>query len=317
MIQSRSLLAFVAVVMVLTVADVAAAEVAALVGDVPIYVEEVESELARTINSAETAAKAGPALKAAMLRQLVEQQLVLAYLEQSNQAISDAFVERAVDDLKQRLAAKKIPFAKHLAAVGMSEDALRRHLKWRYSWKLYVDKKVNQEALNKYFEANRRDFDGRQVRYSQILLRPAKENDQAAFDQAVAEAKKMRKQIESGELSFAEAAKQFSQSPTAEQGGDQGFITRRGETTERIAAAVFALELQQVSEPVVTPYGVHLLQATEIKPGSNTLEDVASLVKSQVIQMGFSKLADYQRSRLPVKYTGAMPYIDQEGKLVK
>lgn len=312
------LIVFAAVApLVFTAAAVSAAEVAATVGGAPIYVAEVEGELARTLKSPQAAAEAGPVLKAAMLRQLVDQQLVLAYLVQSKQAVSDAIVERAVDDLKQRLAAKKIPFEEHLAELGMPEDALRRHLKWRYSWRLYVQRRVDDAALQKYFETNRRHFDGRQVRYSQILLRPAGENDQAAVSESVAEAKRLAARIAAGELSFAAAARQFSQSPTAEQGGDQGFISRRGETTEAIAAAVFALDPSAISEPIVTPFGVHLLQATEIKPGGNQLDDVREQVQRELIQVGFAKLVEYQKSRVPVKYTAAMPYLDADGKLVE
>ncbi|MEX0865926.1 MAG: peptidylprolyl isomerase [Pirellulales bacterium] len=316
--MNRRLLIFAAAFQfVLASVAVSAAEIAATVGAAPIYVEEVEAELARTLQSPEAAAEAGPALKAAMLRQLVDQQLVLAYLVQSKQAVSDQIVERAVDDLKQRLAAKKIPFEEYLADLGMPEDALRRHLKWRYSWRLYVQRRVDDAALQKYFETNRHDFDGREVRYAQILLRPAGANDQAAVSETVAEAKRLAARITAGELSFAEAAKQFSQSPTAQQGGDQGFISRRGETIEAIAAAVFALDPPAVSEPIVTPFGVHLLQATEVKPGGNQLDDVREQVQRELIQVGFGKLVEYQKSRVPVKYTGAMPYLDADGKLVE
>ena len=50
-------------------------------------------------------------------------------------------------------------------------------------------------------------------------------------------------------------------------GGDLGFIPRKGMIEEKLSSAAFALDIGQVSEVIETEFGYHLLQVSERKPG--------------------------------------------------
>lgn len=89
----------------------------------------------------------------------------------------------------------------------------------------------------------------REVRASHILV---KSED---------EAKKLLEEIKGGK-SFADAAKEVSLCPSGRDGGDLGFF-KKGVMVKPFEDAAFALkEIGQVSDPVQTQFGWHLIQLT-------------------------------------------------------
>jgi peptidyl-prolyl cis-trans isomerase D len=75
----------------------------------------------------------------------------------------------------------------------------------------------------------------------------------------------MRRRIQSGEATFEALAEQFSEDPGAAQsGGDLGWI-ERGQMVPEFEQAVFDLEQGELSEPVRSEFGLHLIQVTDIR----------------------------------------------------
>lgn len=98
---------------------------------------------------------------------------------------------------------------------------------------------------------------GRQAAH--ILL---KTGDQRSEEEALTRAMELRQRIGEG-TSFAEVARRHSEDPaSADQGGDLGRV-RRGDLPETMAEALFSLKAGDVSEPVVTDSGVHLVKRAE------------------------------------------------------
>lgn len=62
--------------------------------------------------------------------------------------------------------------------------------------------------------------------------------------------------------SFEELAKKFSSCPSAPSGGDLGFI-KPGKTVEEFEEALMGLKVGEVSKPVRTRFGYHLIKRTE------------------------------------------------------
>ena len=89
----------------------------------------------------------------------------------------------------------------------------------------------------------------REVRASHILVKTEEE------------AKKLLDEIRAGK-SFAEAAKEVSLCPSGHDGGDLGFF-KRGVMVKPFEDAAFALKnIGDISEPVETQFGWHLIQMT-------------------------------------------------------
>ncbi|MCE9556842.1 MAG: peptidylprolyl isomerase [Planctomycetes bacterium] len=290
--------------------------IAAKVAGQPIYVAEVTEELDGALKGRAVEDDNRPRMLAQMLGQLVDRRLVLEYLRGRSQAVDKIKVEAQVAQLTAELKQHGTTLPAYLAARGITDAALREQIAWRLSWKGYVQRHVNDAVLERYFDSHRREYDGTQVRASQILLPLPKDADASALEAVRKQAADLRKQIVAGNLSFDDAATKHSTAPSKQQRGDLGWIARHGAVPERVATVAFALEVGQVSEPVVTPFGVHLVKVTEIKPGGKTWRDVAEELQSVIVRRGFAKIAAEQRGKSQIEFTGATPYFDPKtGKL--
>ncbi len=90
-----------------------------------------------------------------------------------------------------------------------------------------------------------------QVRASHILVNTEQEaNDLLA-------------QLKAGKK-FAELAKQSSTCPSGKAGGDLGFFGR-GQMVREFEEAAFSMKKGQVSAPVRTPFGYHIIMVTDTK----------------------------------------------------
>jgi len=90
------------------------------------------------------------------------------------------------------------------------------------------------------------------------------------------EAEKIKADIEAGTITFEEAAKEYSKdSGTAENGGMLGWV-KRGRTVPEFEAAAFSGKLNELTPPVKSDYGFHIIFPVE-KTKVRTLEDFSKM----------------------------------------
>ena len=291
--------------------------VLATVDGQPVYAGEVAALLVAIPRSDKLPPRQRARVEAQLLEQLIDRRLVVRYLRRHDQAISQHHIDAAIRDVRAKLAERKTTLAKHLARQGITEAALRADIAWRMNWQRYTQQRITDAVLEKYFDDHRADFDGRQVRVQHLLLQMQDSADPTARDQLATRAAGIRQQIVAGRLSFDDAVRQFSQGASKDKAGDLGFIAREGAMPEPFAAAAFRLKVGEISPPVPTTFGVHLIRCTEIKPGENGWKDVAGRLRSAVVQRGFRKIVETERPRVAVEFTGRGAYLDPEtGQLV-
>ena len=97
----------------------------------------------------------------------------------------------------------------------------------------------------------------------------------------MAKAEEVRGRLKKG-ADFAELAKQFSEDATAQNGGELGWF-KKGELLEPLEKAAETLKAGQVSEPVRTTVGVHLVKV-EAREGAShpDLDELAEQIKEQL-----------------------------------
>lgn len=78
------------------------------------------------------------------------------------------------------------------------------------------------------------------------------------------EAAKVKSEIESGTITFEDAAKKYSQCPSKANGGDLGYFGR-GMMVKEFETASFDGETGKVSNPVQTQFGWHLIKVIDKK----------------------------------------------------
>ena len=286
--------------------------VAAKVGGEPVYVAEVDDLIARTRAARRGETDVPPELRAEALEQAIHRRLVAQLLSKQGYAVSDEDTDGLVDDLKRRLEAQELSLDDFFKRHSFTPAILRRQLAWDLMWGRYLENELTDAALEKYFEAHRRDYDGTELRVSHVLFRVADPADKDDVIAAERQARQVREQIASGKLSFADAAVKYSAGPSRRQGGDLGFIPRYDRMTETFSRAAFELDRDEISPPVTDQFGVHLILCTEVKAGKKTSQDVRRVLAEAWANQRFLELAAQQRKRTSVDYTGAVPYLDRE-----
>jgi peptidyl-prolyl cis-trans isomerase SurA len=111
----------------------------------------------------------------------------------------------------------------------------------------------------KLIERKDEAFSVQQVRARHILLRPsAALTTEAAARRLV----QFRREILAGGKTFEQLARENSEDSSAPQGGDLGWATA-GAYVPEFEEALAALDVGGISEPVVTRFGVHLVQVVD------------------------------------------------------
>ncbi|MFB6292388.1 MAG: peptidylprolyl isomerase [Candidatus Nanohaloarchaea archaeon] len=75
-------------------------------------------------------------------------------------------------------------------------------------------------------------------------------------------ANQIKLELERSDKSFAELAEEKSEGPSADNGGDLGFFGR-GDMVKPFEREAFDLDVGEVSDPVQTQYGWHLIKKTD------------------------------------------------------
>jgi len=284
-----------------------AAEIAATVNGEAITLAEIERTIQESLRGRTIADSARPMLQAQALEQLIGQRLITAWLLRENRATLEAKVQEAIETLKLRAETFKVPLDKYLSDRGLDPAGLRQQLAWRLGWQEYLDRQITDEKLQACFEAHRRDFDGTQLRVSHILWRSTSA-EPGGTSPLLKQAQDVRQQLVEKKLTFAEAVAKHSTGPSRDQGGDLGFIPRHGRMDEEFSRAAFALAEGEISAPVVTPFGVHLIQCTKVQPGNKQWTEVRAALRLRVAQELFDQLAAQERQAAKVEYTGRSPH---------
>jgi parvulin-like peptidyl-prolyl isomerase len=208
-------------------------------------------------------------LRLEVINMLVDDVLMRQFVTRSNIAVDPAEVDKQVKDMEKTLQAEKPPrtMADFYKQSGQTEAQVKGNITNMLRWAGYVKTRLNEADVHKYYDENKEFFDQVQVRASHILFRLPANASEGERQVAVQKLVALRADIIAGKIAFEEAAKQQSQCPTAPNGGDMGFFSRKWMLPEPFAKAAFALQTGQISEPVQTELGWHLIKVTDRKRG--------------------------------------------------
>lgn len=109
--------------------------------------------------------------------------------------------------------------------------------------------KPSEEDIKKYFDEHKDEFNKPFVNASHILVK------------SLDEAKKAKKMLD--EKSFEEVAKEVSTCPSKDKGGNLGDFTK-GQMVKEFEDAVFSMKEGEISEPVKTQFGYHIIKLNKI-----------------------------------------------------
>lgn len=282
--------------------------VVATVNGKPIQRADVDRAVTMIAGGRKPDAKTLPQFQATALATLIHQRLMLDYLERNNSQATPAEVDAQLEQFRKQLKEKNLTLEQALARTGQSLAMFRSQLGMQMSLDKFFASQTTPETVEEYFKKNAKQFDGTQLRVSHILLRPHKPDDAAEWEELRAKAESIKKQIETGKLSFAEAAKQHSAGPSRREGGDLGWIRRDGPMVDDFNRAAYGLELNTVSDPIRTAFGIHLITVTETKPGDKTFADVRPSVMRQYALTEMERIVTQELEAAKIQFAPGVPH---------
>ncbi len=212
------------------------------------------------------------------LAQLVENELMREFLADRRAEVDSKRLAAAVKAAKEQLKREKRDADKLFQSPSLLDALLQRELSLPMAWQIHLGRVLTQQAIRDEYERHHSELDGTEVRASQIFIKLPETADAAQVKAAQEKLERLRSEITSRKISFADAARRDSQAPSAGDGGDVGWFAFRGKMPPEICRVVFQLKVGEVSAPFRTKFGMHLYTVTQIRPGNLSLEDVRNTV---------------------------------------
>lgn len=216
--------------------------------------------------------------------QLVRQDLLLRQFDdalRSSGIVTDSELAEysRLQDQTRTLSYVVVPASSFMAAINPTEDELETYFKQQASAYMQPERvkldylvldmaaigeqiEVTETALQSYFEEHKGEFEAPEQRKLRHILIPMTAGDEEAKKQA----EELRQRLLAGG-DFAALAKEFSADPvSAAKGGELGWVNT-GVMVKPFEDAAFALSEKQISEPVKSPFGYHLIEMLEQRGG--------------------------------------------------
>jgi len=193
--------------------------------------------------------------------------------------ITDKDVTKRLAQIKQQyFGGSEKKYQAQLKAQGLTEPQIKQDLHAQIlSEKLYnkitANVKVTDKDIAAYYAQHKSDYSqaaSRDVRH--ILVNNKKLADQ------------LESQLKNGG-NFAQLAKKYSKDPGSAANGGKLTVSK-GQTVPQFDKVAFTLKTNEISPPVHTQYGWHIIQAlSAIKPAKQTpLKDVSDSIKTNLLQ---------------------------------
>jgi len=202
----------------------------------------------------------------------------------------EAQVKKTIDDNTKQLGGDDA-FNKQLQAEGLTVDELKKLYRTQIRNRMLVERVLQKdmakerkdptpEELQMFYDENK----------ARLPLRPEVAHLKTVFigfdtsSGSTGEAKKkidgLRARILAGEK-FEDVAKAESDDPSSALGGDLGFVKPEDLREPNFAKAASSLAIGQLSEPVLTMYGYHLIEVTDKRPETGEVRLRHILVRAE------------------------------------
>lgn len=216
------------------------------------------------------------------LDSMIADKIVNMEAEKQKIAVTDDEIQAELDKMAESYGGKET-FEQQLALSGMTVDNMKSEIKsYLETVKLLEPRiKITDEEISTYFDQNKDDFnEPEQVEASHILV----------ADEATA--KEVKQKLNEGGDFASLAAEYSTDTNNAKNGGELGYF-ERGVMDEAFENAAFSMKVGDISEPVKSQFGYHIIKVTGRKEAKEaTLEDskaeIEETLKNQKINSEYS-----------------------------
>ncbi|HZK57294.1 MAG TPA: peptidylprolyl isomerase [Clostridia bacterium] len=219
-------------------------------------------------------------LKLEILDTIIMERIIAKEAAANNVKVDEAELQELYEEKHLRLMEEDEDYKNMIKENKIDEDLIKEQMgksllghKYRT---FYLEKiEISDQTAETFYNENKEMFHLEEIKARHILV----EEEQLAKD--------IIKKLEEGE-DFAELAKEHSIEPGAQQsGGDIGYFSRDANLVPEFKEAAFALEVGQVSEPVKTEYGYHVITVEDKVEENIKFEDAKEGIKHSLKETDF------------------------------
>ena len=277
-------------------------KVAAVVNGASIMEAEVAGAVRRQLRGQPAKADMTKRLRDEAIQFLIDGRLMDQFLQSKKIVADPSQLKAVIQNIKGNVAAQGASFDDLLKQQGTSEAAFRQRIAGQLAFEKYAEGQLTDQRMQDYFAAHKARFDGTEVQASHLLLKLAPTDGPDRRDAALAKIQSIRQEIIDG-LDFAAAAQKYSEGPSGPKGGELGYFAH-DRMVPPFAAAAFAMKKGEISGPVETQFGLHLIQVTGRKPGTKTLDKVQDSVKRAAGQSLWGEMVAELRKTAKIEFSG-------------
>jgi peptidyl-prolyl cis-trans isomerase SurA len=263
--------------------------VASVDGD-PITMREVKDFAAQhgqpiDTDDFATSETAKTAVKALIGEKLLEQEV-----KKYDDKIDEEQVDKYITRLRMERHLSEAEFRAQLQASGMTDEELRKRARLDLEKAMMIEQEVRAKisvsdaAIETYYDAHKADFTivKERLKLAQILIALPPNPTAAQVADAQKKAATIRARALKGD-DFGDLARAYSDDVSKSDGGELGWFAP-ADINDAILAAVKPLKTGEVSAPVRTSHGIHIVKLEEHEvPGVVPLSEVKEQIRNELV----------------------------------
>ena len=243
-----------------------------------------------------------PAFRQSMLEQYVALKILGSRIDESAYQktvdLAEADYESFMDYFAESVGGKN-ETNKQLKEIGITGDDIKDYVITSALASEYLSSTVSDDQVKEEYDGKVAEDPNAYVTtatVSHILIGtvdPMTREEKRTKEEALALANEVLEKLRGG-ADFAAMAKQYSEDESSKDNGGMYKDANINEWVENFRKAVLELPLRQVSEPVETEYGYHLIRVEDRKVP--TFDEVKEQVRTELVQLAF---ADFMENEFP------------------
>jgi peptidyl-prolyl cis-trans isomerase SurA len=279
--------------------------VAAVVNNDIITLSELQKRAAPEItrvaqesSGAERSQKQSVVMKKA-LEAMIDEKLVDAELKELKVSIGDKEVDAAIEEVKKSYNLTDDQLRQAVAKEGLTLAEYKEQMRKQIGRYKLINEKVRKnikvsdaDVKTEYDRMTRSEGQDYEVHIRHILIAVSRTATNAQVDEARRKANAIAVEARQPGVDFAELARKRSEGSSSSDGGDLGFF-KRGTMVPEFEKVAFGLKTGEVSDPVRTQFGWHVLKLEEIqKLGMKPMAEVRPEIEERLRRQQAERLTN-------------------------
>ncbi len=215
--------------------------------------------------------------------------------------------EKQMEEFKQKLAAegKTIDtFKEELTQQPMMQED-SAIMMWREK-NIDPKIKITEEDVEKFYNEHKDTFSTQETVNASHILVKSKSESEEDMENARKKCEEIKKEIDEGKITFEDAAEKYSDCPSGKEAKGNLGKFGKGSMIKEFEDTAFAMKLNEISDPVKTTYGYHLIKVLEhnnsvVTPLADVKTKISDYLKEEEARKEIQKILEEKRKELNVK----------------